>query len=122
MLSATFTVAALPSLRCKTRRAWPDNGGLTSTLKVSRSMKFPEHVTLSFLIAQFGVQQDYGSAGTVLVVLAGNLPDLDSLTVLGGWRFYRAHHRVIGHGLPVTLCGPVLLAAAGSYFGVAPFG
>src|SRR5262249_11998299 len=51
---------------------------------------------------------------TLLVVLAGNLPDLDGLTVLAGWRVYRAYHRIIGHGLPLTLAGPALLALFGS--------
>jgi hypothetical protein len=84
-------------------------------------MKFPEHLTLSFLIAQFGVQQQYGLAGTALVILAGNLPDLDSVTIVGGWRFYRTHHRIIGHGLPVTLFGPLLLAGLGFYVGLGSF-
>ena len=84
-------------------------------------MKFPEHVTLSYLIAQFGVQQHDGWAGAGLVVLAGNLPDVDTLTLLFGWRFYRNHHRIVGHGLPVTLLGPALFASAGWYLGVAPF-
>src|SRR5262249_40425832 len=69
-------------------------------------MKFPEHVALSFLIAQFGVQEEYGAVGTVLVLVAGNLPDIDTLTLLGGWRFYRTYHRIVGHGLPVTIGGP----------------
>src|SRR5438128_4365383 len=77
-------------------------------------MKFPEHVTLSFLVAQLGVQQEFGFAGTALVVAAGCLPDLDSLTLLAGWRVYRKYHRVIGHGLPMTVLGPVLLALFGS--------
>ena len=84
-------------------------------------MKFPEHVALSFLIAQFGFQEQYGAAGTVLVVLAGNLPDVDTLTLLGGWRFYRTHHRIAGHGLPVTLFGPAVLAGVAWYFGMTPF-
>src|SRR5436309_885270 len=77
-------------------------------------MKFPEHVTMSFLVAQLGVQQEFGFAGTALVVVAGCLPDLDSLTLLAGWRVYRKYHRVVGHGLPMTLLGPVLLALVGS--------
>src|SRR5262245_54374512 len=75
-----------------------------------RWMKLPEHITFSFLLAQFGVQQEYGAAGTALLILAGNLPDLDGLTVLGGWECHRKYHRVIGHGLPVTLGGSPLLA------------
>jgi membrane-bound metal-dependent hydrolase YbcI (DUF457 family) len=84
-------------------------------------MKIPEHITLSFLLAQFGVQQEYGVGGTALVIAAGLLPDLDGLTILVSWRFYRRHHRILGHGLPVTLCGPALLAWAGTALGVGPF-
>jgi membrane-bound metal-dependent hydrolase YbcI (DUF457 family) len=77
-------------------------------------MKLPEHVTFSFLLAQFGVQQEYGAVGTALLILAGNLPDLDGLTVLGGWECHRKYHRVTGHGLPVTLVGAPLLALFGA--------
>ncbi len=60
-------------------------------------MKVPEHVALSYLIAQLGVQPQYG------------------LTVLAGWRYYRKYHRTLGHGLPVTLLGASALAAVGSF-------
>jgi hypothetical protein len=85
-------------------------------------MKFPEHVTFSFLLAQCGPQQHYGWAGTALVVLAGNLPDLDVLTLFGGYRFYRNYHRVLGHGVLMTLLGPLVLALFGSgVLGMGPF-
>jgi hypothetical protein len=84
-------------------------------------MKFPEHLTLSFLLAQFGVQQHYGLAGTALVVIAGNLPDLDTVTILGGPKVYRKYHRIVGHGLPVTLAGPPLLAQFSSGVLALPF-
>jgi LexA-binding, inner membrane-associated putative hydrolase len=84
-------------------------------------MKFPEHITLSYLIAQLGVQQQYGPAGTLLVMAAGNLPDLDTLTLLGGWRFYRTYHRIVGHGLPITLFGPAFLALLGAGLGLGSF-
>jgi membrane-bound metal-dependent hydrolase YbcI (DUF457 family) len=77
-------------------------------------MKIPEHVAFSFLLAQLGVQQEYWPAGTALVIAAGNLPDLDGLSILGGWRCHRTYHRVLGHGLPLTLAGPALLAWLGS--------
>jgi membrane-bound metal-dependent hydrolase YbcI (DUF457 family) len=77
-------------------------------------MKLPEHLALSYLLAQFGVQQQYGPAGTALMIAAGILPDLDGLTALGGWGCHRRYHRVLGHGLPVTLGGPLLLAWAGA--------
>lgn len=54
-------------------------------------------------------------AGTVLMVLAGNLPDIDTLTLFAGNRVYRRYHRIVGHGLPVTLLGPGLLALLGCY-------
>src|SRR5258708_6199946 len=78
-------------------------------------MKIPEHLALSFLLAQFGVQQEYGTAGTTLMLVAGMLPDLDGVSILGGWTCHRKYHRVLGHGLPVTLLGPAALALAGSW-------
>jgi hypothetical protein len=77
-------------------------------------MKLPEHVALSFLLAQLGVQQEYGPLGTGLMVAAGVLPDLDGLTIVGGWECHDRYHRVVGHGLPVTLGGPLVLAWVGS--------
>jgi membrane-bound metal-dependent hydrolase YbcI (DUF457 family) len=77
-------------------------------------MKLPEHLTFSFLLAEFGARQEFGWKGTVLVIAAGLMPDLDGLTLLGGWRFYRRYHRIVGHGLPVTLLGPLALAWLGS--------
>jgi hypothetical protein len=85
-------------------------------------MKIPEHVALSFLLAQFGVQPEYGWAGTGLMVAAGCMPDSDGLTLVAGWRFYRQYHRRIGHGLPVTVLGPALLAGIGWAGGMGPFG
>jgi membrane-bound metal-dependent hydrolase YbcI (DUF457 family) len=76
-------------------------------------MKIPEHLALSFLLAQFGAQAEYGGAGTGLMLAAGMLPDLDGLAVLGGWQCQRTYHRVVAHGLPVTLAGPALLAWLG---------
>jgi hypothetical protein len=80
-------------------------------------MKLPEHLAFSYLLAQLGVQQEYGSLGTALTLAAGILPDLDGLSILGGWRCHRRYHRVLGHGLPVTLAGPLALAATGAWLG-----
>lgn len=86
-------------------------------------MKTTEHVTLSYLLAQLSVAQQYGTGGTLLMIAAGNLPDLDGVTLLGGWRIYRTYHRVLGHGLPVTLFGPAALAWLGSgVWELGPFG
>lgn len=79
-------------------------------------MKLPEHIALSFLLAQFGVQEQYGPLGTSLVIAAGCLPDLDGLGIVFGWRLYRRYHRILGHGLPLTCCGPLLLALFGAHF------
>src|SRR5947208_9608281 len=68
-----------------------------------QAMKVPEHLALSFLMAQLGVQQQYGPGGTALMMLAGFLPDLDAVTALAGWDVYRRWHRRVGHGLPITL-------------------
>jgi hypothetical protein len=46
---------------------------------------------------------------------------VDTLTLLGGWRFYRTYHRIVGHGLPVTLLGPALLAAGAYVLGLGAF-
>jgi membrane-bound metal-dependent hydrolase YbcI (DUF457 family) len=85
-------------------------------------MKIPEHIALSYLLAQLGVQQQFGPAGTALIIVAGNLPDLDGMTILGGWNCHRTYHRVVGHGLPMTLLGPGLLAwFAASILGLGSF-
>lgn len=78
-------------------------------------MKIPEHLALSYLLAQFGVQQTYGPGGTWLMLVAGMLPDLDGVSILGGWRCHRTYHRVLGHGILVTLFGPPALAALGAW-------
>jgi membrane-bound metal-dependent hydrolase YbcI (DUF457 family) len=84
-------------------------------------MKLPEHLALSFLLAQFGVQQQFGPAGTTLVIAAGVLPDLDGISILGGWQCHRTYHRVVGHGLLAALAGPGLLAYLGwAVFDLAP--
>jgi inner membrane protein len=84
-------------------------------------MKLPEHVTLSFLLAQLDAAPRFGPGGTALMIAAGLLPDLDGVTLVAGWRVYRRYHRVVGHGLPVTLFGPALLAGAAAWMGVGPF-
>ncbi len=85
-------------------------------------MKVPEHVAFSFLLAQLGVHQQYGWPGTGLVIGAGCLPDLDGIGIIGGWRFYQRYHRILGHGLPMTLLGPAALASLGSWIlHVGPF-
>jgi membrane-bound metal-dependent hydrolase YbcI (DUF457 family) len=84
-------------------------------------MKIPEHLALSYLVAQFGVQHEFGPAGTALVVLAGILPDLDGVSIVGGWSCHLKYHRVVGHGILVTLAGPFLLALlAAEVFSLGP--
>src|ERR1700740_1317116 len=78
-------------------------------------MKVPEHLAFSFLMAQLGVQQQYGPGGTALMMLAGFLPDLDAVTALAGWDVYRRWHRKLAQTLPMTLCGPLLLAVLGAF-------
>jgi membrane-bound metal-dependent hydrolase YbcI (DUF457 family) len=72
-------------------------------------MKIPEHLALSYLLAQLGPQQTFGPAGTLLMMAAGMLPDLDGVAILGGWNAHLKFHRKVGHGLPMTLLGPALL-------------
>ena len=73
-------------------------------------MKIPEHLAISYLLAQLGPQQAWGLPGTLLMMTAGMLPDLDGVSILGGWNCHLRYHRKIGHGLPVTLLGPLALA------------
>src|SRR5262249_28817730 len=77
-------------------------------------MKIPEHLALSSLLAQFQVQPSYGVGGTVLVLVAGMLPDLDGISILGGWNCHLKYHRKLGHGILMTLLGPLALALTGS--------
>lgn len=84
-------------------------------------MKLPEHVACSFLLAQLGVQQEFGWPGTGLVIAAGCLPDLDGIGIVAGWRFYRRHHRILGHGLPMIVLGPPALACLGGWLFHLPF-
>src|SRR6185295_18485330 len=85
-------------------------------------MKIPEHIATSYLLAQLGLQQQYGPWGTALAVAAGCLPDLDGIGIVVGRRFYRAYHRILGHGILLTLAGPALLAGVGSaVLDVGPF-
>jgi membrane-bound metal-dependent hydrolase YbcI (DUF457 family) len=85
-------------------------------------MTILQHLALSFLLAQFIVQPDYGSAGTLLVLVAGILPDVDGLSILGGWNAQRTYRGAAGHGLPVAVAAPALLALlAARLFGVGAF-
>jgi membrane-bound metal-dependent hydrolase YbcI (DUF457 family) len=85
-------------------------------------MKIPQHLALSFLLAQLGVQEQYGPAGTALVLAAGCLPDLDGLFLFAGWNAHRKYRGAVGHGLPVTLALPALLALVGlKVFDLRPF-
>lgn len=80
----------------------------------NRIMTIPQHLALSFLLAQFDVQPRYGIGGTALVVAAGVLPDLDRLSLLAGWHAHRTCRNAAGHGLPVALAAPLLLGLLGS--------
>src|SRR2546426_138534 len=68
-------------IRPVNRLAYPASGVPKSpvlrVLARNNAMKIPEHLALSYLLAQLGPHQTYGPAGTVLVMVAGMLPDLD---------------------------------------------
>jgi membrane-bound metal-dependent hydrolase YbcI (DUF457 family) len=85
-------------------------------------MKIPEHLALSYLLAQLGPQEAYGPAGTLLVMTAGMLPDLDGVSILGGWKCHLKYHRMVGHGLPMTLLVPLLLAVSAAPYLGGPWG
>jgi membrane-bound metal-dependent hydrolase YbcI (DUF457 family) len=85
-------------------------------------MTIPQHLALSFLLTQFVVRHDYGLAGTLLVLAAGCLPDLDGLSVLGGWNVQRTYRGAAGHGLLVTLAAPAVVGLlAARLFDLGPF-
>src|SRR5438094_567269 len=73
-----------------------------------------EMIAVPYRLARFGTSQQYGPVGTGLVIAAGLLPDLDGVTILGGWRCHNKYHRVVGHGLPFTVAGPVALTFLGA--------
>lgn len=67
---------------------------------------------MSYLLAQLGPQEMYGTSGTLLVMAAGLLPDLDGVSILAGWQAHLKYHRKVGHGLPLMVLGPLGLALA----------
>src|SRR5262249_48183582 len=71
------------------------------------------HGLAGALMAQTGLQQRYGPAATVALVVGAELPDLDSLFVLGGPLFSFVHHRGMTHsllgGAGLALLGALLL-------------
>src|SRR5258708_33155712 len=44
----------------------------------------------------------------------GMLPGVAGVSILGGWKCHLKYLRVVGHGLPMTLFGSLLLALAWS--------
>ncbi|HEY5869155.1 MAG TPA: metal-dependent hydrolase [Candidatus Tectomicrobia bacterium] len=71
------------------------------------------HGLAGTLLAQTGLQQRYGPAATVALVVGAELPDLDSLFALGGPVLSFVHHRGMTHsllgGAGLTLLGALLL-------------
>src|SRR5215510_11336239 len=65
------------------------------------------------LLAQTGLQQRYGPAATVALVVGAELPDLDSLFALGGPVLSFVHHQGMTHsllgGAGLALFGALLL-------------
>src|SRR5215510_11922202 len=57
------------------------------------------HGLAGALLAQTGLQQRYGPAATVALVVGAELPDLDSLFALGGPVLSFVHHRGMTHSL-----------------------
>jgi membrane-bound metal-dependent hydrolase YbcI (DUF457 family) len=76
-------------------------------------MKIPEHLALSYLLAQLGPQQTIGPTATLLIMAAGMLPDLDGVSILGGWSCHLKYHRKVGHGLFTIVLGPLALTVLG---------
>jgi membrane-bound metal-dependent hydrolase YbcI (DUF457 family) len=71
------------------------------------------HGLAAALLAQAGLQQRYGPAATVALVVGAELPDLDSLFALGGPVLSVVHHRGMTHsllgGAGLALLGALLL-------------
>jgi len=71
------------------------------------------HGLAGALLAQTGLQQRYGRAATVALVVGTELPDLDSLFALGGSVLSFVHHRGMTHsllgGAGLALLGALLL-------------
>jgi inner membrane protein len=71
------------------------------------------HGLAGALLAQTGLQQRYGPAATVALVVGAELPDLDFLFALGGPVFSFVHHRGMTHsllgGAGLALVGALLL-------------
>ena len=71
------------------------------------------HGLAGALLAQTGLQQRYGPAATVALVVGAELPDLDFLFALGGPVLSFVHHRGMTHsllgGAGLALLGALLL-------------
>jgi membrane-bound metal-dependent hydrolase YbcI (DUF457 family) len=71
------------------------------------------HGLAAALLAQTGLQQRYGPAATIALVVGAELPDLDSLFALGGPVISFVHHRGMTHsllgGAGLALLGALLL-------------
>jgi membrane-bound metal-dependent hydrolase YbcI (DUF457 family) len=72
------------------------------------------HGLAAALLAQTGLQQRYGLAATVALVVGAELPDLDFLFALGGPVLNFVHHRGMTHsllgGAGLALLGALLLS------------
>jgi membrane-bound metal-dependent hydrolase YbcI (DUF457 family) len=80
------------------------------------------HGLAGALLAQAGLQQRYGRAATVALVVGAELPDLDSLFALGGPVLSFVHHRGMTHSL-LGGAGLALLSALllGRFFRAHPY-
>src|SRR5262245_30553298 len=86
-------------------RGWREGqGGMADNLT---------HGLAGALLAQTGLQQRYGPAATVALVVGAALPDLDALFALGGPVLSVVHHRGMTHsflgGAGLALLGALLL-------------
>ncbi len=86
-------------------------------------MTLPEHAICSALLAQFGVRQRLGTAGVVIVTVAGVAPDLDVVSKLfGDFYFWKLHH-ALGHNVIAIVVLSAVIASIGRFAaGVRPFG
>jgi membrane-bound metal-dependent hydrolase YbcI (DUF457 family) len=71
----------------------------------------PEHCIFGALVSHLGFHQRWGARLTGVIVVASILPDVDSLTIIGGRLAFYRYHRTLTHSLAGVVAASVVLAA-----------
>src|SRR5262245_42393708 len=86
-------------------------------------MTLPEHALCSAMLAEFGMRERFGRRGTLVMIVAGIAPDLDTAAKLVSDRDFWQWHHALGHGvLPVMLLSLSIAGAARLFGRLKPFG